>query len=231
MSKIVAVHQPNYLPWLGYFHKIASADVFIFLDSVQYPRGQSIANRNKIKTAQGWQWLTVPISIPKGQRGKASYLDASAAELRWKKKHLKTLQVNYSRAPYFQPYFEQIAEILLAEQSFAQTNMVLIGYFLGQLEIDTPLYRLSELEKVSGQKSQLIADICIHFEADTYISGQGARVYNDETAFAQQGIQIVYQQFTCPVYPQIHGDFIPNLSALDLLFNCGPESKDILMEA
>lgn len=226
---VVSVHQPNYLPWLGYFHKIACSDVFVFLDSVQYPRGQSVANRNRIKTAQGVQYLTVPVSIPKGRQGKVSYLEVRTADERWQAKHLKTLQMAYGRAPYFGRYFEDLARLLHEEQPFVEMNMALIRYFLQQLNINTPLYRLSQLDLEPGQKSQLIVDICLHFRADTYLSGQGARKYNDETLYAAHGIKLVYQHFTCPTYPQLHGEFVPNLSIVDLLFNCGPESGAILL--
>ena len=229
MSVTVAVHQPNYLPWVGYFHKIAQVDHFVFLDNTQYPRGRSVANRNRIKTAQGAQWLTVPVSLPKGTQGKASYLDVILRDDRWKKKHLKTLRVNYSRAPHFHPYFDQIAEILLQPLSFVEMNIALIRYFLSQLEIDTPLHRLSALPGVTGQKSELIVNICRRLEADTYLSGQGARKYNDETYYAANGIRLTYQEFTCPVYPQLFGEFVPDLSIVDLLFNCGPESRTVLL--
>jgi hypothetical protein len=95
--------------------------------------------------------------------------------------------------------------------------------------VQTSVQLESELKQDFGVGSERIMHLCQYFEADVYLSGRGARAYNDENAFAQQGIQIVYQQFSCPVYPQLHGDFIPNLSVLDLLFNCGPESKTILM--
>jgi len=229
VNKIVAIHQPNYLPWLGFFHKIASADIFVLLDIVQYPRGRSVANRNKIKTAQGAQWITIPISTSKGQPDKGGYLKVVPSDERWKKKHLKALQINYGRAPYFQPHFDQISEILLSNQHFAEMNIILIRYFLNQFDIHTPIYRLSEFTGFIGKKSQMIINICSHFGAAIYLSGRGAIVYNDEGAFAAKNIKIIYQEFTCPVYPQLHGEFIPNLSALDLLFNCGPESKSILM--
>ena len=229
MDKTLAVHQPNYLPWLGYFHKIASADIFVFLDSVQFPRGQSVANRNKIKTSQGWQWLTVPISIPSGRKGKATYLEVALANDTWRKKHLKTIQMNYSRAPYFQPHFDYISKILLENHSFAQTNINLIRYFLEQLEIETPLYRLSELKDISGKNNELIINLCHALGADTYLSGLGALKYNNPANYQQSHIHLEYQNFTSPQYPQQFGEFIPNLSIVDLLFNCGPESKEILL--
>jgi len=229
MSITIAVHQPNYLPWVGYFHKIAQVDVFVLLDSVQYPRGRSVAKRNRIKTAQGVQWLTVPVSLPKGAHGEATYRDVILRDDRWKKTHLKTLRVNYGRAPHFHPHFDRIEEILLQPRPFVEMNVALIRYFLSQLGIDTPLYRLSELPEVTGRKSELIVNICRHFGADVYLSGQGARKYNDEALFAANDIRLAYQEFTCPPYPQLFGEFVPDLSIVDLLFNCGPESGAILL--
>ncbi|MFQ5576992.1 MAG: WbqC family protein [Anaerolineae bacterium] len=228
---IVSVHQPNYLPWVGYFHKIALSGAFVFLDAVQYPRGQSVANRNKIKTAGGVQYLTVPISKPKGSRGKASYFDVAPADNRWPASHLKTLRLAYGRTPYFARYVDDLAAILQAGQSFVDTNIALIRYLLAQLNITTPVYRLSALAVEPGRKSELVVNICRSLNAGVYLSGQGARAYNDEALFAAHGIQLTYQQFTCPVYPQLYGAFAPNLSVVDLLFNCGPDSKQILMQA
>jgi len=228
MSLTIAAHQPNYMPWLGYFHKIARVDIFVLLDSVQYSKG-SVANRNRIKTSQGVQWLTVPVSVPKGRQGKVAYLDVALPDDRWKRKHLKALRFNYGRAPHFHPYFDQIEAILLQDHSFVQLNIALIRHFLEQLGIDTPLYRLSELPGVTGNKSELIVNICRHFGADTYLSGQGASKYNDEKYYAAHGIRLLYQEFTCPQYPQLFGGFVPNLSIVDLLLNCGPTSGKILL--
>jgi hypothetical protein len=228
---IVSVHQPNYLPWLGYFHKIAHSDIFVFLDTVQYPRGSSVANRNRIKTAHGVQYLTVPVSVPKGRRGKASYLEVSSAGGHWVNTHVKTLQMAYGRAPYFERYIEDVVAILERAEPFVEMNVALIHFFLSQLSISTPVYRLSRLDIDPGRKSHLILDICQHFEAGVYLSGQGARKYNDEALYNANGIQLVYQDFTCPRYTQLFGEFVPNLSIVDLLFNCGPQSKDVLLES
>lgn len=225
---LISVHQPNYLPWLGYFHKIEASDAFVFLDTVQYPRGNNVANRNKIKTAQGAQYLTVPISIPKGRRGKVSYLKAAATDARWKTSHLKTLQMAYGRAPHFERHFDDLAALLQRDLPFVELNMALIRYFLDQLSISTPVQRLSELGIEPVGKSQLVVDICQRLGADAYLSGQGARKCNDEALYAANGIRLVYQNFVCPVYPQLFGEFVPNLSIVDLLFNCGPESRAVL---
>jgi hypothetical protein len=225
---VAAVHQPNYLPWLGYFHKIAQSDVFVLLDCVQYPRGQSVANRNKIKAAQGVQYLTVPVSIPKGRKGKVCYMEVETADMQWKARHLKSLQLNYGRAPYFKQYFDDLASLLAEDRSFVERNVALIRYFAQQLSIATPMIRLSEMALEPDRKSELIVNICCHLGANVYLSGQGARKYNDDGLFAAHGVELVYQQFACPTYPQLHGSFVPNLSIVDLLFNCGPDSRSIL---
>jgi len=226
---VISVHQPNYLPWVGYFHKIASSDVFVFLDAVQYPRGRSVANRNRIKTPQGVQYLTVPISIPKGREGKVSYLEVQFADPRWRNRHLKALRMAYGRAPYFEWCFEGLASIVEQDLPFAEMNIALVHYFMERLGITTPTYRLSEMQVQPARKSRLIVNICLALGVDTYLSGEGARDYNDEALFAAHGIRLVYQQFRCPEYPQLFGEFVPNLSIVDLLFNCGPRSLDILL--
>lgn len=228
---IVSVHQPNYLPWLGYFYKIAQSDAFVFLDTVQYPRGRSVANRSRIKTSQGPRYLTIPISIPRGREGKVSYLDVQFADLRWRTRHLKTLRGAYGRAAHFKTRFDDLASVLLTDRPFVETNIALLRYFMQQLDIPTPVHRLSEMSVEPGPKSQLIVNICRHMGADTYLSGEGARKYNDESLYAAHHIRLVYQQFTCPVYPQLFGEFVPNLSIVDLLFNCGPDSGAILRGA
>ncbi|MGH3034384.1 MAG: WbqC family protein [Gaiellaceae bacterium] len=218
---VLAAHQPNYLPWLGYFDKMRRADVFVLLDAVQYPRGQSVANRNRIRTAQGELMLTVPVSVPKGQEGKARYDEVSFADEKWKKKHLRSIEQAYAQAPYFGRLFPELARIVEPARSFCDMNVELIRWHAERLGIATRLVRMSELDGVAGRKSELVVALCQRLGADVYLSGKGAGAYNEPELLAANGVQLRYQEFEHPVYPQTGEGFVPNLAALDALFNCG----------
>lgn len=227
---VVAIHQPNYLPWLGYFYKMEECDVFVFLDAVQFPRGQSFANRNRIKVHNGTTWLTVPVTLPDGEEGKATYNEVAFATDKWKRKHLKTLQMNYKRSPYYDEIYPLIEEQLHRHDDFVELNIGLITVCTQYLGLQTDTIRLSELPGSFGEKTQLIVDICDALDAHVYLSGTGGgKEYNDEALLQEHGIELRYSQFTHPEYPQPWGDFEPNLSIIDLLFNCGPKSRKILL--
>jgi hypothetical protein len=226
---VVAIHQPNYLPWPGYFHKLAAADVFVYLDAVQYPRGQSFAARNRIKTPNGVIYLTIPVSVPKGQEGKASYLEVEFAEERWRDKHLRTVEQSYRRAPHFEEVFELYRGGLERGQTFVDLNVGLIEAIAGYLGIETRRVRLSETLESFGEKTELIVDVCRAVGADVYLSGSGGgREYNDEELLAQHGIELRYDEYAYPEHPQLWDGFEPNLSVLDLLFNCGRGGRELV---
>lgn len=229
-SNILSIHQPNYIPWLGYFYKIAKSDVFVYLDSVQYPRGQSFSARNQVKTLNGPTWLTIPISIPNGQKGKASFQEVNFSTDKWRKKHLRTLQMSYAKAPFFDEIFELLETPVLSEESFVELNITLIERICGYLDIDTNRVRLSELLNEYGEKTQLIIDVCKAAHANTYLSGTGGgKEYNDEKLLNEQGIDLIYSDFEHPEYQQLWGEFESHLSIVDLLMNHGKESRDILL--
>lgn len=229
---VFSIHQPNYLPYTGYFYKIAASDVFVILDSVQYPRGQSFAARNRIKTPQGVSYLTVPAAIPRDKEGKVTYLEVEFADAKWKDKHIKTLSANYKRAPFFNDVMQIYSETLHANEKFAELNIGLITAFLKYMSINTKIVRLSELLSEFGKKTNLIIDIGKALKADTYLSGTGGgKEYNDELLLNQNGISLNYSKFRHPVYPQLWGEFILNLSVIDFLFNCGGDSRNILINS
>jgi hypothetical protein len=215
------MHQPNYLPWLGYFDKMRQADVFVLLDAVQYPRGRSVANRNSILTAQGELLLTVPVSVPRGREGKATYLEVGFADDSWRKKHLRSLEQAYARAPHFERFFPALREIVSRAETFCGLTISLVRRLAEGFGIETPTPRLSELGLEEAAKSELAIGLCERLGADVYLSGTGARAYNDPDAFAAAGIELRYQEFEHPVYPQPGAAFVPGLAAVDLLFNCG----------
>jgi len=228
-SRTVAIHQPNYLPWSGYFHKIARCDVFVYLDAVQYPRGQSFGARNRIKTPNGAAFLTIPVSVPKQHDGKAPYTEVGFADDRWKEKHLKTVTGSYRRAPHYDEVYALYERELQPDRPFVELTIGLIEAFCGYLGIETKRVRLSDTVETAHQKTDLIVDICQALGADAYLSGTGGgRDYNDEELLGTHGIELRYDTFEPPVYPQLWGDFEPGLSVLDLLFNCGPGGRELV---
>ena len=226
---VAAIHQPNYIPWPGYFHKLAACDVFVYLDAVQYPRGQSFAARNRIKTPNGVVFLTIPVSVPKGHEGKASYLEVEFGDERWRDKHLKTVEQSYKRAPHFDEVFELYRDSLERGRTFVDLNVGLIEAIAGYLGIETRRVLLSETLESFGEKTDLIVDVCKTLEADVYLSGAGGgREYNDERLLNEHGIELRYDDYAYPEHPQLWDGFEPNLSVLDLLFNCGREGRELV---
>lgn len=219
-NKIVSIHQPNYIPWIGYFYKIFKSDYFVILDVVQYPRGKSFAARNKIKTSNGVTFLTIPISIPKGEDGKVKYTDVKFANTKWKRKHLKTVELNYKKAKYFDEVFPIYRDVIGSAKDFTAMNIELIKKISNYLNIDTKIILLSELLEKFGQKTQLIIDICKKLNANVYLSGTGGgRVYNEEDKLNDNGIELEYSKFQHPKYSQLWGGFESHLSIIDILFN------------
>jgi hypothetical protein len=217
----LAIHQPNYLPWIGYFDKMRTADVFVLLDGVQYPRSRSVANRNTIRTAQGELLLTVPVSKPKGSEGKAGYREVAFADEGWRGKHLRTIEQAYRRAPHFERLFPELERIITEGRSFCDLNVALIRWMAGEFSIGTPTPLMSELGDTFGHSNEMIVELCRATNADVYLSGAGAGAYNDPDRLAADGIELRYQDFHHPTYPQLGEGFLPNLSALDMLLNCG----------
>jgi len=224
---IVAVHQPQYLPWLGYFDKIRRADVFCFLDNVQFKKNEW-QNRNRIKTAQGWQWLTVPVRYRFPQKLNEVTINNAVA---WKSKHLKSLVTNYSRAPYFKKYAPIFEQVYSQDwERLSDLNIALIEGLSAALGLDQGwAVKASDFDLREDPTDRLI-DICKALNADTYLAGQDGGNYMDLKRFAQSDIQVVIQDFNHPVYPQIFHDFRSHLSVVDLLFNCGPQSMEKIKE-
>jgi hypothetical protein len=216
---IVAIHQPNYLPWLGYFHKLKNADVFILLDNAQLP-GKGLANRNYIKGKDGKKvLLTVPIKKTKGVL--STYNDAIPDYSKlWQKEHLNKIKDAYYKAPYFEERYAQIEAVLLCNfHNLSSLSFAFIQHMADVLAINTKIVLASSLVNNNLHKNERNIDLCLQMQASTYLSGQGAKKYNDEKLFAQQQLNIIYQNFESPFYKQLGQEFIPNLSVLDVLFN------------
>ncbi|MGN7613865.1 WbqC family protein [Magnetococcales bacterium HHB-1] len=220
---VLAVLQPGYLPWLGYFDQLARADFFIHYDDVQFDK-HGWRNRNRIKGPDGPQWLTVPVHH-KGRHGQ-KILDVEINnQIKWGQKHSRSLELCYSKAPFRDTYLPQIKEILQHPwKQLIDLDLTLIEALAQFLNINTPTYRASELN-ISGSQSERLLKICQHFGVTTYLSGDSAKNYLDLALFASHQIEVVWQSYQHPEYTQQFGAFHAHLSVVDLLFNEGPESQ------
>jgi len=222
---IVAIHQPQYFPWLGYFDKMDRADAFCYLDNVQYKKNEW-QNRNRLKTARGWQWITVPVRYRFPQK----MIEVTINEdVKWRRKHLQALITNYKKARFFDEYYPIFEAVL--QKDFADIvnlNICIIEQIRIILDIDAkPVARSSELSVKNDPTGRLV-DICRYFGADTYLAGQGGSNYMDMEQFQESGIKVVSQEFEHPQYPQCFDDFQSHMSIIDLLFNCGPDSMSVI---
>jgi hypothetical protein len=228
----VSVHQPQYLPWLGYFDKIDKSDCFVVLDTVQY-KNREFQNRNKIRTKEKWIWLTVPVKTKGASRQKICdvLIDNSTD---WKTEHRRSLEVWYGGAPFFKDYFPFFKSTY--EQNWYRLidlNLHIIKYLLGVLQINTKVLFESEIGTTSTSTRRII-EICQKLKANTYLSGSGGKNYLEEDLFNKAGIELDYQDFQHPTYQQQFErndhTFTAYLSVIDLLFNHGQKSKDIIRE-
>jgi hypothetical protein len=229
-----AIHQPQYLPWSGYFFKILRSDIFVIFDTVQYPRGKHFGNRNRIKTAQGAQWLTVPV---RERSELLTYQDIpSDTKQRWTEKHWRAIELAYRRAPYFDMYAAALRAIFLdtSAQNLSAFSASLLKFFLKALQCPAQIVNASALpiEKQNLDTPTYIFEILKCVGADTYISGQGAgsRRYIMPEQFSTRQIDLWFYDFTPPTYPQLWGEFVPELSILDMLLNCGPETRQLIIQ-
>ena len=224
MSKTVAIHQPNFLPYLGYFDQIRNSDIFVFLDNVIYTKNDFI-NRNKIKTPDGWCWLTVPM-VNKNILGTPICKVEISNSVNWRRKHYNSIQFNYGRAPHFEEYRNFFEKVYQSEWSLlAELNRFLIKSICAFLGIKGVFVDVSTLD-VKGARTDLLVNICETLDADVYLSGVGGRNYIDYQMFEKSNIDIVFQEFKVLPYSQLYGEFIPYLSVIDFLLNCGGEMND-----
>ena len=227
---ILAGHQPNYLPYLGFFHKIHHADLFVIVDNVQFVKRGPFGwiNRNKIRTADGWQWLTVPVLVKGKFTQKIEETKINTA-LPWARKHWRSLVANYGKAPYFAQYADFFEETYNRRtwENYADLGIHLILFLMKALGIDKPWKKSSELG-AGGKGDELILDLCKKTGADGYLHGLHGKDYIDEKKFEAAGVKTLHQHFEHPVYRQQFEPFLPHLSAVDLLFNHGPDSPAIL---
>lgn len=224
----VAILQPGYLPWLGFFDQMASVDVFVYYDDVQFDK-HGWRNRNRIKVPNGFAWLTVPV-LHKG-KDKPSVNEILIDNSRdWKRKHLLTLRQAYARSPVAGRYLQELEHLLgQAWAGLAELDIAAIGLMRTWLDVRTRTERSSTLGIGGGQSDRLLK-ICRHFGATTYLSGASARDYLDVRLFEAEGVRVEWQTYEHPVYTQQHGPFLPYLSALDLVLNEGTRSPELFKE-
>lgn len=220
----IAIHQPNYIPWIGFFDKLDQVDKFVLLDTA-YHSTSGFLNRNKIKTPQGEFMLTVPLknkNIPINEIQIANNSN-------WQISQWKTIEANYKKCPYWSDYGDGFEQIYRNKwEKIATLNIALIEHIKLLLNITTELFLESDFQIDFGNKNARNVNITSYLDGNVYLSGTGAQVYNNRSEFEAQQIQLVYQNFKHPVYPQRWGDFQPNLSIIDMLFNCGPETIHII---
>lgn len=225
---IVSINQPAYLPWLGYFERIARSDLHVVLDHVQFEKN-SFTNRNKVRVKDGTSWLTIPLAT-KGRFGDLAirHLEFVPGDP-WRKKHWATLRMNYAKAPFFAAYAPAYEALYAREwPGFMPFVRAMLEQHLHDLGIATPLRYSSEMN-VGGAKSELVLNLCRATGASVYLSGALGRDYLDTAAFTAAGIEVRFQDYVHPVYRQAWPDFHSHLCVLDLLFNHGPASREILL--
>ncbi len=223
------MHQPGYLPWLGFFKKMMNVDVFVFFDNAQFVKN-NFYHRNKIKTTNGVIWLTVPVIAKGGNKINEVNIDNSK---NWAKKHLKSILYNYSHAKYFDDFNDYFKNLYEKEFNLLlDLNIEIINFVKESLKIKTKTVFASEFN-IQKKASEIILDICKSLKADHYISGTvWAKDNLDLEKFKENKITVEFQEFQHPEYLQMHGDFEKTMSIIDLLFNEGVEnSRKILEEA
>lgn len=223
--------QPSYIPWRGFFHQIAKADVFIFYDDVQYDK-RGWRNRNRIKTAHGPQWLTIPVSASGVQQeGTPINQIKIQNETAWQEEHWKTIEQAYAKAPYFDQYAYMLYEFYKRRTNylvdFTVATTVALASILGLT--DTRFIRSSSLDGIEGTKTERLINILTKLGADHYITGPSAENYIDHKQFDDRGIQLEFMEYNYPDYQQLHGDFEPQVSIIDLMFMQGSRALDFIL--
>jgi hypothetical protein len=225
-QKVIACHQPVYLPFAGFFQKMARVDEFVFMDFVQLNK-RSWQVRNRIKTRAGATWLSVPVEV----KGKYHQLirDTRVVDDGWRRKHWEALRHNYHDAPFWNDYAGWLeATYARPWEWLADLNLHLVAAIREALGVTTPIRDVSGLT-FAGQKTDLILDICRQVGASAYISSDGEAAYIEKDKFERAGVGHSYLGWAPTPYPQLFGDFIPGLATVDLLFNCGPRSLDVVL--
>lgn len=213
----IAIHQPDYIPYIGLFYKMWESDVFVYLDDAQFS-SSNMHNWNRIKTPQGEYKLKIPVQYNFGDN--INYV-FTKDNLNWKDKHLKIIKMNYARAKYYKDFYYVYKELLLSSYSnLADMNITINSHIANLFGINPRFYKASEF-KINSLREKRIIDICVQLGGDTYISGKGAKVYQNEKNFNNNGINLKYTNYKNIKYKQQWGKFVNNTSIIDYIFNCG----------
>jgi hypothetical protein len=225
---IIAGHQPEYLPYPGFFYKMMVSDKFVIVDNIQYEK-KNWQNRNRIRTPDGWSWLNVPV-ITHGRREQLIKDVEINNETPWRQKTWQSIETSYRNAPYFEKFGPAFKKIFDQEwNKLIDLNIAIIKTIMNILQINKNI-ELTSSKKVSGQKTELLINICKEYGANTYLSGSGAE-YVDEQLFEKTGFKHKVLKFNSPVYKQQFTEFEENLSILDMIFNLGENAKEIILKA
>lgn len=224
----ISINQPAYLPWLGYYHRMAQSDKFVFLDHVQFEKN-SFINRNKIRVSNGSAWLTIPVKTS-GRFGDLAINKLEVIDNGWRKKHLDSIRMNYSRTPGFEVYYPEL-ELVFQESGVLMSPFLfqMNALFMKWLGIETEIIKSSDLD-LHGTKSDLVLEICQKLNADRYFSGKLGADYLDLQSFKSENIEVVFQDYNHPIYKQKYPDFEPYMSVIDLIMNHGSDSLNIILE-
>lgn len=229
---IVAAHQPHYMPWLGYLDKLAKADLFVVMDDLQF-EPQNFQNRQRLKLANGATWLTVPL-LHGSQSERIidkQIAPAPRSKHHWQHRHWQTIVTHYAGTPYFKLYADALEDVYKREWThLLELDLHMLRLARHWFEIDTPVLRSSTLD-LQGAKTDRLIDMCKKLNARCYLTGSGgSSSYLDSERMGRSGIGVVWQEFVHPTYPQRYGKygFSSHLGFLDLLFNCGPGSREML---
>jgi WbqC-like protein family len=222
----VVISQSMYFPWVGLLEQVSLADIFIHYDDVQYSRG--FYNRVQAKTVNGSKWITVPLyNHHQGQRIDEILIDNQTD---WRRQHRDILKQAYMKAPYRDEMLALVDDVFCKSATFLsdvsrESILALVRYF----KLDNKAHFMSSSDmKIPGASTQRLHDLCATVAADVYVTGHGARNYLDHDMFERSGIKVEYMKYNMTPYPQLHGDFIPYVSALDLVANCGQEGVSVI---
>lgn len=223
---IISIQQPEFLPWIGFFNKVVNVDEVVILDNVQFKK-RYFENRIKIRNYSSWQWITVPVKTKGKYLQKISEVEIDNTK-NWQENCLRTIELNYKKAPYFSRYFPAIEKLFKKrKKGLSEFNIDAIKALCKLLGLEANFYLASNL-KTKGSGSQLILDICKRMKTKGYLSGKFGRDYLAEKDFRNNSVEVFYQNFKHPEYIQFHGKFIEGLSVIDLLFNEGDKSLQII---
>jgi len=223
---LVTIHQPNYMPWPGVFHTWLISDAFIILDTVQYHKNEW-QNRNRIKGVNGAQWLTVPVNY----RFPQTIREVGVANPSWARKQIAAIEQAYAKAPYMAEYWPGLREVLeCSYERIADLNVALIRVLGAMLGCRAPLHIASDMQTVSDDPTERLISLCRELNGDAYLSGREGRGYLEQERFSEAGIELWFQEVEAPHYPQLHGEFISHLSVIDMLFNVGPATSEMILQ-